>query len=66
MDQKEENIYREKMTPEGFKDHLKIEKGEKIINNRWKKTKPMREQGGQDSVSKDKGDELRKMRTKNQ
>ena len=43
MDEKEENIYREKMIPEGFKDHLKIEKGEKIINNRWKKTKPMRE-----------------------
>lgn len=39
MNKKEENIYREKMIPEGFKDHLKIEEGEKIINNRWKKLK---------------------------
>ena len=31
MDKKEENIYREKMIPEGFKDHLKVEEGEKIM-----------------------------------
>ena len=37
MDKKKENIYREKMIPEGFKDHLKVEEGEKIINNRWGK-----------------------------
>lgn len=40
MGKKEENIYREKMVPEGFKDQLKIEEGEKIISNRWKKLKP--------------------------
>ena len=39
MDKKEENIYREKMIPEGFKDHLKVEEGEKIITD-GKKLEP--------------------------
>lgn len=48
------------MTPEGFKDHLKIEKGEKIINNRWKKIQTHEGTGRTGHVSKDKGDEPRR------
>lgn len=43
------------MRVENFENHLRLEEGEKICNNRSKKNRAMGELGGQDSAPQDKG-----------